>query len=169
MLGLVIVLSLAVAQADVDEHTGAEHAVESRGEMVGDHDHWPDEGLDADAVEDEVGPELRRRAKRAELDGVSLLGLAKSRDGGPTSVPEGLPEMCVRMWMTRTDMVAFYKLLSSRRVKEYLEYGGGGSTLCASQLVEHGTRRLGGALHTHAHTQAARTRTHRTRTRTRTQ
>jgi hypothetical protein len=145
MLGLVIVLSLAVAQADVDEHTGAEHAVESRGEMVGDHDHWPDEGLDADAdaVEDEVGPELRRRAKRAELDGVSLLGLAKSRDGGPTSVPEGLPEVCVRMWMTRTDMVAFYKLLSPRRVKEYLEYGGGGSTLCASQLVEHGTRRLG--------------------------
>jgi hypothetical protein len=144
VLGLVIVLSLALGQADVVERTGAKHSAESRGEMmVGDHDHWPDEGLDGDAAE------LRRRAKRAELDGVSLL--AKSRKGGPTKVPEGLPEMCVRMWMTRTDMVAFYKLLSSRSVKEYLEYGGGGSTLCASQLVDHGTRRLGRTLYSCMH------------------
>jgi hypothetical protein len=55
---------------------------------------------------------------------------------------EGWPEACKKLWMTDVDRRAYVDTLVEAKVKQYLEWGGGSSTLCAAALVANGTHRL---------------------------
>jgi hypothetical protein len=50
-----------------------------------------------------------------------------------------MPPECQAMWMADGDKKTFVRTLASRKVQQYVEWGGGGSTLCASRLVANGT------------------------------
>jgi hypothetical protein len=50
-----------------------------------------------------------------------------------------MPPECEAMWMHDKYRKTFVDTLTRRKIKQYLEWGGGGSTLCSSRLVEQGT------------------------------
>jgi hypothetical protein len=60
----------------------------------------------------------------------------------PLEFSQGTVELspaCQEVWMSDPDKEAFVRALMGRGVRQYLEWGGGGSTFCAAGLVEHGT------------------------------
>ncbi|ELR24104.1 uncharacterized protein ACA1_153030 [Acanthamoeba castellanii str. Neff] len=52
---------------------------------------------------------------------------------------EAMPPECEAMWMHDKYQKTFVDTLTRRKIKQYLEWGGGGSTLCSSRLVEQVT------------------------------
>lgn len=50
-----------------------------------------------------------------------------------------MPPECEAMWLSDVDKKTFVRGLTSRKVQQYIEWGGGGSTLCSSRLVPNVT------------------------------
>jgi hypothetical protein len=76
------------------------------------------------------------RKKRAVLDSDAV---TKKKKPSALLEPDDIPDACKQMWMSKNDMSGFIRLLRSDSVEQYLEYGGGGSTLCAASIAKNGT------------------------------
>lgn len=103
-----------------------------------------------DQVEDERAKMVRRdesekeevaglRVKRHTVDKEDLANKKKNKNKKPVDPLPELPNGCKQVWMAEEDLYAFVKVLKDNKVEQYLEYGGGASTLCASSLVKNVT------------------------------
>jgi hypothetical protein len=122
------------SQHDAEKTTG--------GESEPDDGDWSaEEVAELRASMDQLNEETKRLAKedkalRQELAQVRAAMLQL------TTAKVKLPAVCEELWMTDVDRRAFVGALTDRMVRQYIEWGGGGSTLCASALVANGTRAL---------------------------
>jgi hypothetical protein len=79
------------------------------------------------------------RTKRGKVDNETVQQMLRNKLKSKPNRRSDIPVECQQLWMTRADMNGFVQMLQGPpKIDEYLEYGGGGSTLCASRLVRHG-------------------------------